>query len=250
MSRPSRPRWLKCWSTMMSWSRPKPATSSTIPLRAAASLELWGSGLSPDIRWAPTIEAPALVPATTTPSALRPRMHSIASVPAIRATSRAWSPPVMKMPVASPQQPQRLLAVGVGAPPDPQPSPPRRRPAPEDPDVALAGLVRRLGGGRHDRDPGRAAAGQLDEPPQDLAAGALVLGAADRASPVPWQTRRVGATPRRRQLLLVLTHPCHPFVVVSRPATAWAGRFLPPRKSTETYRPLGPVQSGDPALRA
>src|SRR4028119_2286296 len=73
MSRPSRPRWLKGWSTMTSWRRPKPATSSTIPLRAAASLELWGSGLSPDIRWAGTIEAPALGPARAGPAPAPPR---------------------------------------------------------------------------------------------------------------------------------------------------------------------------------
>ena len=47
-----------------------------------------------------TTEAPALVPPTTTPSAYICRTVSPSAVPRSTAASRAWLPPVKKIPVA------------------------------------------------------------------------------------------------------------------------------------------------------
>ena len=44
--------------------------------------------------------APALVPATCTPSALRRRMSLATGVPPTIVDRRSWLPPVMKMPLA------------------------------------------------------------------------------------------------------------------------------------------------------
>ena len=57
--------------------------------------------------------APALVPPTVTPCALRTRMSFATGVPPSSVVSRNWLPPVKKMPVASSMPPQAagLLAV-------------------------------------------------------------------------------------------------------------------------------------------
>ena len=133
------------------------------------------------------------MPATTTPSALRSRMHSITSVPASSATSRAWSPPVMKIPVAFLQQRERRLGVRVLALLNPQPVGLRRSQLPEELGVAFSAPLGIVGGGGDDGDASLLAAGQRDEALQDLAAGALVLRSPNR------HHRTLADLPRRRR---------------------------------------------------
>ena len=62
-----------------------------------------------------TALAPADVPATTAPSRNRSITAAARRVPPSIDDSRSWLPPVMKMPVASRDDPRAVLVVGLRA---------------------------------------------------------------------------------------------------------------------------------------
>ena len=73
---------------------PRPGASRTLP-------EITEEPSSPNaIMCSLNMLAPALVPPTVTPWALRTRMSFATGVPPSRVVSRNWLPPVKKMPVA------------------------------------------------------------------------------------------------------------------------------------------------------
>ena len=74
---------------------PKPGASRTLPAITAEPS-------SPNaIMCSLRMLAPALVPPTVTPWALRTRMSFATGVPPSSVVSRSWLPPVKKMPLAS-----------------------------------------------------------------------------------------------------------------------------------------------------
>src|SRR3984885_3820386 len=95
MRRPRRSRSRKCWSMMKRFVSPRPGASRTLP-------EITEEPSSPNaIMCSLNMLAPALVPPTVTPWALRTRISFATGVPPSRVVTRNWLPPVKNMPVAS-----------------------------------------------------------------------------------------------------------------------------------------------------
>ncbi len=93
--RPSRSRSRKCWSITNRFVSPRPGARRTLPA-------ITEEPSSPNaIMCSLRMLAPALVPPTVTPAALRLRINCATGVPPSRAVRRSWLPPVKKMPLAS-----------------------------------------------------------------------------------------------------------------------------------------------------
>ena len=87
---------------MKRFVRPRPGASRTLP-------EMTDDPSSPNaIMCSLRMLAPALVPPTVTPWALRARMSFATGVPPSRVVSRSWLPPVKKMPVACSRRSSRF----------------------------------------------------------------------------------------------------------------------------------------------
>ena len=146
--------------------------------------------------------APALVPPTVTPAALRLRISWATGVPPSRAVRRSWLPPVKKMPVASSSRCRRFGSWQSRRVSKSITGDARCAELAKQRFVARPGLVHLAGGRDHD-DVGILAAGNLDEAAQDAPIVLLVLRAADRDDPAArfafgnsaW-THVVGCTPR------------------------------------------------------
>ena len=99
-SRPSRPRLMKCWSSMPQGKKPRPAPIRS-PGRSGSSVTPCTTDsieVPPRIIGCDIIAAPALEPATSPPAAWAARIAASSGVsppPGARAaTIFAWSPPV------------------------------------------------------------------------------------------------------------------------------------------------------------
>ena len=98
--RPSRPRLMKCWSTMPKGKKPSPVPISS-PGRSGSRVTPWTTDsieVPPRIIGPDIIAAPALDPATRPPAACAARMARRTGLSLPRgeraSTILAWSPPV------------------------------------------------------------------------------------------------------------------------------------------------------------